>query len=310
MAYNILDLGSLNKNLSVAFAITNCGQVAGWVDSPVPPATLGAPVPFVWTQGFMHLLPLAGPAVSGQAFDLNGQGQVVGNTYNTVVTRATRWQGGVMQLLPFLGDVANGRSINDCGSVAGDGATVTNIQAWCDPGGRLNPIPPSNSRQADRYCRAYGISNRESRPDRWRVRYWAAYLFSPCIRAAAGRNACLSLGQGHRPDLGTLHANEGSEAYGINDKKQVVGRSGNHAFLWHNGAMTDLGAGAAYNINSNAAVIGDSFLWHGGARTALTALLPANSGWSSLEGRDINDNGEIVGTGVHSGNTRAFLMWP
>jgi len=308
MAYNILDLGSLNKNLSVAFAITNCGQVAGWVDSPVPPATLGAPVPFVWTQGFMHLLPLAGPAVSGQAFDLNGQGQVVGNTYNTVVTRATRWQGGVMQLLPFLGDVANGRSINDCGSVAGDGATVTNIQAWCDPGGRLNPIPPSNSRQADRYCRAYGINNRGQivggSDTGLPISFPPAYAPPP-----VGMHACL-WDKGIAQDLGTLHANEGSEAYGINDKKQVVGRSGNHAFLWHNGAMTDLGAGAAYNINSNAAVIGDSFLWHGGARTALTALLPANSGWSSLEGRDINDNGEIVGTGVHSGNTRAFLMWP
>ena len=71
--------------------------------------------------------------------------------------------------------------------------------------------------------------------------------------------------------------------------------------------MTDLGAGAAYNLNIHGTVIGDSFLWHGGVRTALTALLPANSGWSSLEGRDINDHGEIVGTGVHQGNTRAFL---
>src|SRR5881394_1683113 len=84
MPYNILDLGALNKNLSVAFAITNCGQVAGWIGSPVPPATLGTPLPFIWTQGIMQLLPLAAPAASGQAFDLNGQGQVVGNTYNTI----------------------------------------------------------------------------------------------------------------------------------------------------------------------------------------------------------------------------------
>ena len=124
-----------------------------------------------------------------------------------------------------------------------------------------------------------------------------------------GAHACL-WDKGIAQDLGALHANEGSEAYGINDKKRIVGRSGNHAFLWHYGAMTDLGVGSAYNINSNGAVIGDSFLWHGGIRTALTALLPPNSGWSSLEGRDINDHGEIVGTGVHNGKTRAFLMWP
>ena len=75
MAYNILDLGSLNKNLSVAFAITNCGQVAGWVDSPVPPATLGAPVPFVWTQGFMHLLPLAGQRYPARRLISMGKGK-------------------------------------------------------------------------------------------------------------------------------------------------------------------------------------------------------------------------------------------
>ena len=71
-----------------------------------------------------------------------------------------------------------------------------------------------------------------------------------------------------------------------------------------------MGAGAAYNINNSGTVIGDSFFLQGGARTALTALLPPNSGWSSLEGRDINDYGEIVGMGVHNGKTRAFLMWP
>src|SRR5207253_2421014 len=30
-------------------------------------------------------------------------------------------------------------------------------------------------------------------------------------------------------------------AYGLNDAGQVVGQAGNHAFLWQNGVMTDLG---------------------------------------------------------------------
>jgi probable HAF family extracellular repeat protein len=311
MAYNILDLGALNKNLSIGFAITNCGQVAGWIDSPVPPNTLGAPIPFVWAQGVMQLLPLTGQARYGQAFDLNG-GRVVGNIYNGTITQATRWQGGTMQFLPFIGDDANGRSINDCGSVAGDGATatLTNTQAWCDPGGRLNPLPSNNPQvlPTDRYCRAYGINNRGQivgGSDTGTPIFFPSAFAPP----APGMHACL-WDKGIAQDLGALHPNEGSEAYGINDKTQVVGRSGNHAFLWRNGAMADLGAGTAYNVNNIGAVIGDSFLWQGGARTALTALLPPNSGWTSLEGRDINDYGEIVGTGVHSGNTRAFLLWP
>jgi hypothetical protein len=51
MAYNILDLGALNQNLSVAFAITNCGQIVGWADSPVAPNTILSPIPFLWAQG-------------------------------------------------------------------------------------------------------------------------------------------------------------------------------------------------------------------------------------------------------------------
>ena len=315
MPYNILDLGALNKNLSAAFAITNCGHVVGWIDSPVPPNTLGAPIPFLWTQGTMQLLPLTGQARYGQAFDLNGHGQIVGNTYDGVVTTATLWQSGAMQLLPFIGDDANARSINNCGSIAGDGSTSTkaNTQAWCDPGGRLNPIPSNNAQvpPTDRYCRAYGINNRGQIVGGSDTGSPYGFPFFPAAYGppAPGMHACL-WDKGIAQDLGAINANEGSEAYGINDHAQVVGRSGNHAFLWHHGAMTDLGTGAAFNINNHGAIIGDSFLSIAGIRTPLTALLPANSGWVSLAGRDINDRGEIVGTGVHNGNTRAFLMWP
>lgn len=312
MAYNILDLGALNQTASTARGITNCGQVTGWIDSPVPPNTIKTPLPFVWAQGVMQLLPLSGSAKYGQAFALNGHGQVVGNIYNSVATLAILWQNGAMQTLPFIGDDANGRSISDCGSITGDGSTSThaNIQAWCEPGGRLHPLPSNipNVLLTDRYCRAYGINNRGQIVGGSDI---GTPVFYPIAFAAphVGIHACL-WDKGIARDLGALHANEGSEAYGMNDKTQVVGRSGNHAFLWHAGAMTDLGAGAAYNVNIHGTVIGDSFLWHGGVRTALTTLLAANSGWSSLEGRDINDHGEIVGTGVHQGNTSAFLMWP
>jgi probable HAF family extracellular repeat protein len=312
MAYNFLDLGALNQTASAGRAITNCGQVTGWIASPSPPNTLGIPLPFVWAQGVMQLLPLTGSAKYGQAFALNGCGQVVGSNYNGVATRATTWQSGSMEIIHFSGHDANGRSINDCGCIAGDGGTATkaNVQAWCQPGGRLNPLASNipSVLPTDRYSRAYGINNRGQivggsdigKPILYPIAFAAPH---------AGIHACL-WDKGIAQDLGSLHASEGSEAYGINDKTQVVGRSGNHAFLWHNGTMTDLGAGSAYNVNNGGAVVGDSFLWHGGARTALTALLPANSGWSSLEGRDINDYGAIVGTGIRQGNARAFLMWP
>jgi uncharacterized membrane protein len=314
MAYQILDLGALNKNTSTGYAINNCGQIVGWVDSPTPPNTLGAPVPFLWAQGAMETLPLTGNARYGQAFDLNGRGEIVGNAYNGTTTDAIRWiggSGGTMQKLSFVGDDANGRSIDCCGMVAGDGATTThsNCQAWCEPGGRLNPLPSNNPNvlQTDRYSRAYGINGRGQivgGSDTGTPIFFPAAFAAPAV----GIHACL-WDKGIPQDLGTLHPNEGSEAYGLNGQKHVVGRSGNNAFLWRNGAMTNLGAGAAYNINAGGAIVGDSFLWQHGIRNSLMSLLPANSGWTDLKGRDINDHGDIVGTGVHNGNTRAFLMW-
>lgn len=42
-------------------------------------------------------------------------------------------------------------------------------------------------------------------------------------------------------DLGTLGTLQSAQAYDINEAGQVVGYAGNHAFLWQNGVMTDLG---------------------------------------------------------------------
>jgi probable HAF family extracellular repeat protein len=55
---------------------------------------------------------------------------------------------------------------------------------------------------------------------------------------------------------------------------------------------------------------GVGFLWKNGTRTDLETLLPPGSGWTSLSAEDINDRGEIVGTGIHNGALHAFLLSP
>ena len=42
-------------------------------------------------------------------------------------------------------------------------------------------------------------------------------------------------------DLGTLSGANSAKVSDINKTGQIVGTSANHAFLWSNGAMTDLG---------------------------------------------------------------------
>jgi probable HAF family extracellular repeat protein len=51
-------------------------------------------------------------------------------------------------------------------------------------------------------------------------------------------------------------------------------------------------------------------LWQGGAIVDLNTLLPPGSGWTLTRAAAINDRGQIVGTGIHDGHVRAFLLTP
>jgi len=133
-------------------------------------------------------------------------------------------------------------------------------------------------------------------------------------------------------DLGTL-GGELSRAYGVNDLGDVVGYSERapggdrilHAVLWRAGEMTDLGAlvgfleSLADAINDRGQAVGLAtrgapvfgFLYDPDSGMRDTdALVSPNSGWSRLDPRDINDAGQIVGSGTFRGLRLAFLMTP
>jgi probable HAF family extracellular repeat protein len=89
----------------------------------------------------------------------------------------------------------------------------------------------------------------------------------------------------HPIDLGTLVPTHWQNwAYAINNSRQIVGTSGDHAFLWENGTMRDL-----------------------------ETLIPADSPdstWLLYSANGISDNGLIVGEGLHNGVIRGFLLTP
>ena len=55
---------------------------------------------------------------------------------------------------------------------------------------------------------------------------------------------------------------------------------------------------------------GVPFLWEGNRMWNLNDLLPDDSNWSLRDAKAINDVGQIVGTGAHDGQARAYMLTP
>ena len=139
---------------------------------------------------------------------------------------------------------------------------------------------------------------------------------------SASRFSRASLWQdGAMVDLGTL-GGAPHDAFDINDAGHVVGMNirangASGGFLWRDGAVIDLGtlggsvATTPVAINGRDQVVGEAstvggerhaFLWQDGAMTDLGTLDGTRSGAS-----DINDRGQVVGTGSMSGGRPARL---
>ncbi|MEO7718993.1 MAG: IPT/TIG domain-containing protein [Capsulimonas sp.] len=131
---------------------------------------------------------------------------------------------------------------------------------------------------------------------------------------------------------------------GINDKGDVLVNGDNGdivnngqlqptAYLWSNGALRKIEnfSGqdwiSGVNLNNNDWIVGksgvtvvspgfstyvpkDCFVWHDGYIADLADLLPADSGWVLDEVIRINDQNEILGSGLFHGTARGFVMRP
>lgn len=141
---------------------------------------------------------------------------------------------------------------------------------------------------------------------------------------------------GNPNDLGTLGGST-SDARAINNLGLTVGtadtskydsRSNSifHACLWGADGPHDLGdlGGSnsfAYDINDKGQVVGGSmiasdnlysraFIWQNGVMKDLDTLIPQDSGWTLWTARGINNDGLIIGNGIHNGVSSSFLLTP
>jgi probable HAF family extracellular repeat protein len=315
--YRIVDLGTLGGPNSMAMAISENGIVSGWAELPsgernaviwdstgivdlgTPPGAIesramaanefgqvaGRAEVGPQSQGFFFengtwtpIGNLPGTSASG-ANDIDSGGRIVGSSFNPDgVSRAIIWDAGVLTDLGTLFSTSYASAINEAGQVVG----VTDIG------------PPAGGQ--------------ERRGFLWE--------------------------NGQMTALDPLPGGLRSAAFDINDVGQICGLSRqpggppyfipfNVAVLWEDGVVNNLGVhglSSASAINNHGQVVGlratgnsspsTAFIWQNGVTQNLNNLIPSDSGWDLRSARDINDAGQIVGSGRHPQADRAYLLEP
>ena len=311
--YEITDLGVLTNQLeSGATAINSQGQVVGlsgsdpflWLPAPayglpagihnlqnIDPDAVSVrgindsglligqgqggniPTTWQWQPASQAWQTSALPTLqgSGMALGVNNDGHVVGSVRNNAGgNEGVLWQNGALTALTTLG--GEGYAINDFGVMAGMAEDI----------------------------------HGDAMATRWTA-------------------------PGSPVNLGFLPGGSESYATDINDWGEVVGNSYPGSFIWLPGPAYGLDAGMhalapladsslASGINNLAQVVGSTyysslgvytpFIWQNGTTFDLNSLIDPASGWTLTQASDINDAGQITGSGIFNGSNHAVLLTP
>jgi len=281
--HQLVNLGTLGGNESLAVGINNRGQIIGIATNSVPdpfpfPFGLGfqgtQQRAFLWEKGLMRDLGTLGGPDAAPGAAMNDRGQVTGSSYTSFTPNPATglptadpflWEDGKMIDLGSLGGTSGyGLAVNRRGQVAGQSNLAGDVAAhaflW-DEGilkdlgtlGGTFSIPAWLNDEGDTVGGATTSGDQLFHATLWR--------------------------DGVITDLGTLNSDGCSEALAINSVREIVGQSfacdgsASEAFLWEDGSMVDL-----------------------------NTLIPSNSSLQLLFAQNINDRGEIAGIGVPLGS--------
>jgi uncharacterized membrane protein len=323
--YQIYDIGVVDPgdDASQGFGVSHGGIAVG------RSIRTGGSQAFTWTlNGSIIGLPnLAGRsyAVSNSA---NDNGVVVGTAASTLFGSSRLpviWQNGAVSQLPLpAGETLGDANSVNASSVAVGSVDAGSLQRGAIYSGGSGTIITQTTANGSFFVTAFGIN------DSGRV---VGQGIDP-TNAARNVGIVYDIGQNMAFEVGALPGLNGALAFGVSNTGYVVGSSmlnqgSGLPFIWSDqGGMvaiplaTGTSQGSGRGVNSAGWVVGtDSsafaipFLYDGTNTYRLADLIPPNSGWdlsmntsSSADG--ISEDGVIVGTGVHNGETHAYAMVP
>jgi probable HAF family extracellular repeat protein len=308
--YSIVDLGTLGGPASQAHGL----NAKGWVVGEAITAG-GQDHAFLYRDGKM--VDLGVTSAISTARSVNDRGQVAGSYYAKNYQAFLSSDSKVADLGTLGSAYSVTFAVNAAGHAVGSSYTTNAREhAFFWDGHAMADLGTLGGS----FSTARGVNSGD-------VIVGYAYLANGSYHAFRGTTAGLA-------DLGAL-GGDYSAAHAVNDEGQIAGYAslaGNakqHACLWLQGVAHDLGdLGGSYSealaLDGTASrVVGratvptptgylsyHAFLWSDGVMRDLNTLMPAGSGWVLEEATGVNDAGQIVGSGTHAGQHRAFLLQP
>ncbi len=272
-------------------SINNVGQIAGST------SVNGVMEPAIYHYGQVTVLPSLGAvgpggAQTAQAEAINNRGQAVGNAYvpGSPYQHAVLWSGGMITDLGALGAYSYASSLNDSGEIVGTTASGKS------PTGDWLQVPFLYANGAMTNLGPLGLDYANDVNNKGQI------VGSMLVGAERKLQAAL-LDHGTVSNIHTLGLQ--SAALALNERGQIVGY-----FQFQSGTQSHCDPSTG-QCTEHPVYADHPFLYDDqGVMTDLNALLPSDSGWELQYATDINNRGQIVGWGLHDGNTRAFVLTP